>query len=277
MSDAALHVLVPAFGSSPYLGTTLASAPRHPDVLVTVVDDGSPTSAVEQIASESGVDYVRLETNRGVAGAFQACVGLSRGDYTVIAGSDDVFDVDYAAEARRLVRTFDRPELLLPGVTVIGSTGQVVRPLTDRLKLALAPSREGVLVGDRLAASLLLGNWLYFPAVAWRTDALTRYGFRQDMTTAMDLDLVLRLVFDGARLATSTRPVFRYRRHPDSVSSRSAATGARYAEERAVFDWARARAKELGWQRAALAAALHPTARLHHVLGVASRIAARSS
>lgn len=277
MSDAALHVLVPAFGDSPFLASTLASAPRGAEILITVVDDGSPTPGLQRLADEAGVGYHRLPTNRGVAGAFQACVEMSRGTYTVIAGSDDVFGATYAHEVLRLVDAFDGPEMVQPAVSVINADGNVVRPLADRLKSVLTPAGEGLLAGDRLAASLLLGNWLYFPALAWRTDALSRYGFRQDMTTAMDLDLVLRLVFDGARLATGRTPVFQYRRHAGSVSSSTAAAGTRYAEERTVCEWARGRAQALSWHRSTIAAAWHPTARLHHALGVASRVGTRRS
>lgn len=270
MADAALHVLVPAYGSSPFLAETLASVPRQEDVLVTVVDDGSPTPVVQELAGTWDVPYVRLDPNRGVAGAFQTCVELSRGAYTVIVGSDDVFETGYADEVLRLVEAFGRPEMVQPGVTVIGAAGETSRTVADRVKRALRPAAEGVLSGDRLAASLLAGNWLYFPAMAWRTDALRSYGFRQDMTTVLDLDLVLRQLFDGARLAVSSRPVFRYRRHERSVSSRTARSGSRYTEESTVSAWAYRRARTIGWRRSAVAAALRPTARLHRLSSAAS-------
>ncbi len=277
MSEAPLHLLIPAYGKSPYLAETLQSARRCGEVLVTVVDDGSPTSEVERSARAGSAEYVRLEPNRGIAGAFQACVELSRGDYTSIVGSDDVLEKDYAVEVRRLVTAHARPEMVLPGVTVIGPTGAAQRPLPDRVKSWLRPRSEGVLAGDRLAASLLLGNWLYFPAIAWRTDVLRRYGFRQDMATALDLDLELRLVFDGGRLAFTPSPSFRYRRHPASASSRAALSGGeRFNEERAVFAWSYGRARSLGWTRTALAAKTHPTARLHRLLALTARPRSRS-
>ncbi len=277
MSESALHLLIPAYGASPYLAETLRSARRCGDAIVTVVDDGSPTSAVERAARAGNAEYVRLEVNRGIAGAFQACAELSRGDYTTIVGSDDVLEHRYAPEVRRLVEANGRPEMVLPGVTVIGPTGDVQLPLPDRVKGWLRPSSEGVLAGDRLASSLLLGNWLYFPAMAWRTDVLRAYGFRQDMATALDLDLEMRLVFDGARLAFTPSPAFRYRRHPASASSRAAGSGGqRFAEERAVFAWSYARARSLGWSRTALAAKAHPTARLHRLLALSSSTRARS-
>lgn len=275
-----LHVLVPAYGPSPYLLETLRSvaASADPCTVVTVVDDGSPDDGVRTAAAAAGpgVDYVRLERNFGIAGAFRACTALSQGEYTVLLGSDDLLEPHYVREVRRLVECHASPEMVLPGVTVIGSAGSRTTPLADRVKRALAPRRERLLWGDRLAASLLVGNWLYFPAIAWRTDVLREKSFRQDMQTALDLDLELRIVFDGGSLAWSPVPAFRYRRHDASASSLTALSGDRFAEERALFSWAFVRARELGWRRSALAARVHPTSRMHRAIVRASLARSRS-
>lgn len=266
----ALHVMVPAYGPSPYLERTLASVLESADArtTVTVVDDGSPGPEVRGAVHRAGrgIEYVRNELNLGVAGAFRSCLRLSRGEYTVFLGSDDIVEPGYVAEVRRLAARYAMPAMVLPGVTVIGSAGEPAMPLGDRVKRWLAPAQEQLLAGDRLAASLLTGNWLYFPAVAWRTEVLRRYGFRQDMQTALDLDVELRMVFDGEALAWSPRPAFRYRRHEHSASSTTARSGDRFAEERQLFRWAHRRAQDLGWRRSVLAARLHPTARLHWAL-----------
>jgi hypothetical protein len=164
-------------------------------------------------------------------------------------------------------------------VTVVDGSGAVVRPLADRVKGVLAPhGREPrLLSGDRLVAGLLTGNWLYLPALAWRTDVLQRYGFRPDMTTALDLDTELRVLMDGGSLARDPRPAFRYRRHAASVSSRSAVAGERFAEERALYAWAAGRAAELGWRRSVLAARVQLTSRLHRALAHAARLRGRGS
>jgi GT2 family glycosyltransferase len=239
-------------------------------VELTVVDDASPGDEVAEVLAGLGaeVEYERLPENLGVAGAFDACTWLSRGDYTVILGSDDVLEPWYVEELQRLLARFGPVEMAMPRVTVIDAEGSPHRPLADRVKSLLAPrgDRPVVLDGERLAASLLTGNWLYFPAIAWRTDVLRELPFRTDMATAMDLDLELRIVFAGGRVALSPRRSFRYRRHADSVSSRTAASGERFAEERALFDRAAQRSAELGWSRAERAARLHATSRLHGLL-----------
>jgi GT2 family glycosyltransferase len=271
-------VLVPAHGESPYLAGTLASvlATGAHGLRLTVVDDGTPGDDVATLCQAAGpsVEYVRLPENLGVAGAFQACADRSVGEYTLLMGSDDLMDPHYPEALKALVDRFRGPALATTGVTVVDSSGTVVRPLPDRVKSLLTPKgvASRLLEGDRLVASMLVGNWLYFPALAWRTDVLQAYGFRPDMQTALDIDLELRVLLDGGMLAWDPSPAFRYRRHRASVSSRSALSGDRFAEERELYGWVGARASELGWRRSAAAARLQPTSRLHRAAAAVSRL-----
>jgi GT2 family glycosyltransferase len=275
-----LHVLVPAYGPSPFLADALSSVldTGTEGVRVTVVDDGTPGPVVADICRDRGVEYERLPRNLGVAGAFQACADRSTGDYTLIMGSDDLMGRAFAATARELAERHGHPELVTTRVQVLDGTGAQTRPLPDRVKSLIGPrGSPRLLSGDRLVASLLIGNWLYFPALAWRTDVLQRYGFRDDMETALDLDLELRVLFDGASLAWSPAPAFGYRRHGLSVSSRSTVGGPRFDEERAVFAWAGRRADDLNWWRSSLTARLQLTSRLHRGLAAAARLRGRPS
>lgn len=275
------HVLVPAYGPSSYLGQSLRSALAAADesTLVTVVDDGTPDDVIERTVAEVAhrVEYVRLDTNRGVAGAFQACAELSRGTYTVIVGSDDELGHGFFRELRELVGRFGQVEMLTTAVDVVDASGTSTLPLADRIKRWIGPGGDEprLISGQRLVASLAVGNWLYFPAVAWRTDVLLQHGFRQDMTTAVDLDLEMRVVLGGGALARSPRPAFRYRRHEASVSTRTAVSGSRFAEERMLYRWIGAESRRRGWVVAAAAAAVRPTTRLHAVLAATAQRRAR--
>lgn len=278
-----VHVLVPAYGESPYLDASLTSvlSAGDPEVRLTVVDDGTPSDAVERRCRPFGssVEYVRFPENRGVAGAFQACAELSRGKYTMLMGSDDVMLPGYPAELRRLAEDLGSAEMLTTGVTVVDANGAEVRPLPDRVKSLLTPrgAHPRLLSGDHLVAGLLTGNWLYFPAIAWRTDVLQAHGFRPDMETALDLDLELRVLFAGGSIARSPARAFQYRRHWHSVSSRTALGGERFVEEQELYRWAGGRARELGWRRSAVAARLQVTSRLHRGLAALTRLRGGSS
>jgi glycosyltransferase involved in cell wall biosynthesis len=272
MTATTFHVLIPAFGPSPFLSETLKSVLAASDeaIIATVVDDGSPGPWVAEATAAAGprVEYVRLNENLGVAGAFQACADHSRATYTLLLGSDDLLEPTYFDVLRDLFAHFGNVEMLTCAVTVMDGSGAVVNPLADRVKRIIGP-RGGaaqLLSGQQAVASLAIGNWLYFPAIAWRTDVLRRYGFRQDMSTVLDMDLELRVLLGGGSLAWSPRRAFRYRRHEASVSSRSASSGERFEEERDVYRWASQTARDHDWRWASTAARLRPTSRLHSAL-----------
>ena len=62
-----------------------------------------------------------------------------------------------------------------------------------------------VLGGERLATSLLHGNWLYWPSLVFRVDALERRTFRQDLPIILDLALIMDGVVGGQPAAARTR------------------------------------------------------------------------
>ena len=79
-----------------------------------------------------------------------------------------------------------------------------------------------------------------------------------------DLPTLVDLAATGASLVYDPTVVFRYRRHRASVSSVQAVDGRRFAEENRFFADEARRCADLGWPKAARAARLHATSRLHH-------------
>jgi GT2 family glycosyltransferase len=263
-----LHILIPAYGRPDLLRHTLNSVAAFPaaNVRVTVVDDASPDGEIKElVAGYEAIGYVRNDRNLGISANFNHCASLSTGEYTVLLGSDDLLLPGYPGVIRGLVEEFDRPAMAMPSVTVIDEVGLPARPLADRVKSWVSPRGEGqrLLIGESFASSLLRGNWLYFPAIAWQTDLLRQHGFRTDQHTAMDLDLELRLVFAGEGLGWSSEVAARYRRHTASASSTEAAAGRRFEEERELARWAATEAASRGWTSAARTARARPLSRLH--------------
>jgi len=101
--------------------------------------------------------------------------------------------------------------------------------------------------------------------VLWRAEDLRRFGFREGFEVVQDLALMMDIVFDGGSLLLDDEVVFSYRRHATSVSAVTGPDGAKFAEERTLFDEVAARADARGWPRAARAARLHLTSRLNAV------------
>src|SRR5262249_12641455 len=151
--------------------------------------------------------------------------------FMVIMGCDDVMLPGYVARVHALIEAHPEAVLVQPGVEVIDAGGTVVKTLADSAKRRIyAPRFAGsvVMQGEELAASLLRGNWLYFPSLCWRTAQMQAVGFDPSLTVIQDLALILNLVVRGGALVADDEVSFQYRRHGSSLSAASAVTGNRF-------------------------------------------------
>lgn len=272
-STGLLEVVVAAYGRSPLLDQTLRSLLNHlpADLPITVLDDASPTDDVQRIAAPfmPRVRYRRNEANLGVSGAFNAAMRLSRSRFTVLVGPDDRALPGFAGVYLDAIARYPDVAAIHPGVLVIDADGNRVTPLGDRVKALLRPRGEGELTGEALVTRLLAGNWTYNPAIAWRTDIVRGSPFDEQLHTAMDLDLLLRLAFAGEHVALVDGPALEYRRHAGAVSSVNAGAK-RLREELQIHRRAAQQARARGWRRAAATATLAPTARINALLVAAT-------
>ncbi|MFE3204113.1 glycosyltransferase family 2 protein [Embleya sp. NPDC055664] len=235
---------------------------------LTVVDDGREKGVPEWFAAldDDRIVYLRNEKNLGVTGNFRKCVELAEQDHMVMMGCDDVFLPNYIATIRDVLRRYPEAGMVQPGVQVIDGRGLPTKTLVDQTKRRLyAPKIEGSrrLGGERLAVSLLRGNWLYFPSVCWRTEAVKAINFREDLHVIQDLALVLDLLQRGEDLVATDAVCFQYRRHAVSESALQAFDGRRFVEERGFFLDVAERMERHGWHEAARVARKHMSSRLH--------------
>jgi hypothetical protein len=133
------------------------------------------------------------------------------------------------------------------------------------MKTLYRPRGRGarVLSGERLATSLSRADWAYFPSLIWNRALIQEVGFRADLEVALDLAALLELTARGHELVLDDSVVFRYRRHPASVSSAKAVNGSRFIEEREVLWRAASQFRDLGWYRAARTARRALSSRLN--------------
>jgi glycosyltransferase involved in cell wall biosynthesis len=265
-----VDVLLPHFGRLDVVQETISSvlSQEDPAWRLTVVDDGADDALASWCAGlrESRVRYLRNPRNLGINRNFQKCVSLVRHDLAVIIGSDDVMLPSYIGTVRRVHAAHPTAAVIQPGVEVIDENGRAAGGLVDWSKRWIYSPRVRTtteLRGEALAASLLRGNWLYFPSLCWRAGPLRRVGFRDGLHVVQDLALVLDLVVEDESLVVDPQVCFRYRRHRSSVSSARALDGSRFVEERRFFRDEAARMGAHGWQRAARAARRHYASRLN--------------
>ncbi|KJS55956.1 glycosyltransferase family A protein [Streptomyces rubellomurinus] len=265
-----LEILLPYYGDVALMQEAVRSvlAQTDPDWRLTVVDDGKEPGVPEWFAElgDSRVRYFRNEQNLGVTGNYRKCLGLAEYEHLVFMGTDDVMLPGYVATVRSILTQYPGVAMIQPGVQVIGSDGRPSTSLADESKRRIyAPKQRGrvLMGGEDLAVSLLKGNWLYFPSICWRTEAVKTTGFRDNLEIIQDLALVIDLLQAGEQMVVDDERVFQYRRHAVSISSSSAFSGTRFTEARRYFLDAADRLDAQGWPRAARASRLHLSARIH--------------
>ena len=255
--------MMPYYGDVDLLRDAVRSvlAQEDPRWRLTVVDDGDAAGVADWFAGlgDDRVRYLRNPRNLGVTGNFNRCLELlaPECELTVLTGCDDLLLPNYVGTVIRAHQDCPAAGVIQPGVRVIDAHGQPTRTLVDTAKrLAYAPRFRGRLEmsGEDLAVSLLRGDWLYFPSLCWRTEALKSVRCRADLRVIQDLALLLELVGQGERLLVDDTVCFSYRRHGGSESAATAVDGSRFTEATEFFLEAAENMARRGWPRAAAVA-----------------------
>jgi glycosyltransferase involved in cell wall biosynthesis len=263
-------IMLPFYGSVEHFKIAVRSvlAQTHSDIRLVIVDDVYPDLSAGEWAMSLGdprIQYIRNEQNLGVSRNYLKCVGLMESEYSMLMGCDDVMLPGFVAHVLGLVEKFPGADVVQTGVRVIDGNGAPSVPLADRVKAVLRPRgpKPVELTGEPLAASLARANWTYFPSLVWRVETIRRIGFRADLDVVQDIAMLLDIAMSGGSLVLDDALNFEYRRHASSVSAKTAVSGARFVQERTVFDEAAERLSAMGWRRASRAARLRTTSRLN--------------
>jgi glycosyltransferase involved in cell wall biosynthesis len=271
MNQPLLHVMIPAYGKSPYLRQTLESAVKYLplEVPITVIEDPSEESNIEDLVKKfPRVQYVKNNQRLGIGGNFNKSIELSTGIFTQICGSDDVFLNNPLADFD-LVR-LSIPEIAVVGldVEVINKSSEVVKTIPDTVKRTLRPrmGKLKIFQNQKIFSNLMLGDWLYFPAILWKTQIIKQIKFDGNFHTAMDLDIFIRLLKDDKKIAFINSKILGYRRHDQSASSLYAKSIGRFDEEFLCHKNALEVARNKKWRTGAIFAQLALTVRLHAIM-----------
>jgi glycosyltransferase involved in cell wall biosynthesis len=265
-----LEIMMPFYGRFDHLKLAVNSVlgQSDPDWRLTVVDDVYPDLSPGQWVAgldDSRITYLRNETNLRPSRNYNKCVSLAESEFMVLMGCDDVMLPNYVSRVKELIERFPHASIIQPGVSVIDGNGNHSLPLADRVKSIYRVRGRGPrsLAGEKLATSLLRGNWTYFPSICWRTSDLRKHEFRTDLDVVQDLAMLLEIATDGGVLVLDDEIAFNYRRHAASLSSVTGTDGSKFAQERVLFGEAEGKSMTLGWSRAARAARAHLTSRLN--------------
>jgi len=265
-----LDIALPFYGDVDFLKEAVASilAQTDPKWRLFVADDGFPDGDLPDWFAglkDPRISYLRNEINLGANGNFQKCLSLLSADFCLIMGADDILEPNFIETVKNVALKYPNVSIIHPGVKIVDEKNIQISPRSDQIKSKIRNSLDSdeALTGEALASSLMKGNWMYFPAITWRTKTIQNIGFRAGFNVCQDLGLAVDVIMQGGQMVLIDDEIFRYRRHVSSDSSVKAITGERFIDERKFFRAMSADLSELGWKKASLAARIHLTSRLH--------------
>ncbi len=262
--------MMPFYGRIDHFHQAVESvlAQDDPDWHLTIIDDVYPDLAAGEWAKAIGderVTYLRNAENLRPSRNYNKAITLASTEFVVIMGCDDIMLPGYVTRVKELVSQFPDADIIQPGVSTIDENGTPSRPLADRVKALYRFRGHGARSyrGEKLAVSLLRGNWTYFPSLVWRTARLAEFQFRTDLDVVQDLAMLMEITKAGGSLVLDDQIVFSYRRHSTSVSAVTGTDGSKFKQERTLFYECVQACTALGWTRAARAARNHVSSRLN--------------
>jgi cellulose synthase/poly-beta-1,6-N-acetylglucosamine synthase-like glycosyltransferase len=225
----ALSVLLPVRNAGRYLGASLASLARQTfrDFEVVAVDDGSSDGSGERLDRAARRDP-RIRVLRlpqvGLPAALNAGLAAARGRRIARHDADDL------SHSHR----FERQWALLEARPEVAVVGCRVR-LTPREFAGVGMRRwaawhNALLTHEAMAREVLIDSPLCHGTALMRRDALEGVGGWREASWPEDVDLWVRLIESGARLAKVPRILYAWRQHPESATR----TDSRYRRE--AFD-----------------------------------------
>jgi hypothetical protein len=207
MKMATVSVIIPTHSRPQLLPRAIESAfAAGTDVEVVVVDDASTDETAAVCRRLSNITYVRLDQNQGVAGARNAGVLASSGEYIALLDDDDVRLP--ATLDLQLARLRETPQAALIYAQALFSNG------TDRVGRDRYP--QHCPTGD-VFWQLLAQNFIPSGSVVFRRSCLSSTGmFERSIPGIDDWDLWIRLAAFHSVIALE-QPVVTWRRpSPDS-------------------------------------------------------------
>jgi glycosyltransferase involved in cell wall biosynthesis len=211
----AVSVIVPAYRVTPYIGETLNSlrGQSFRSFETIVVNDACPDSAnLERVLEPYGdeIVYLRHQENAGLAIARNTGIRAARAPLIALLDSDDLWEPDYLSVQAALHQAHPEVDVIYPNAVIFGDSPAAGSTVMDHF-----PSH-----GEVTFESLVRRQCYVFGGATIRREALFRVGlFDADLRSAEDFDLWLRLARGGAKFFYHKRPLVRYRRRADSLSS----------------------------------------------------------
>lgn len=212
-----VSVCIPTYNSAAYLQECIESVLKqtYPDFELIISDNCSTDSTCEiaQSYADSRIKLLRADQNRGMAQNFNQAVGMARGKFVKILCSDDAL---HPRALELQTKFLDEHQ----AAVLVTCARQFIDAQSRDLRIVRWFSRDVLLGGiDLKLVILLYGNVIGEPsATLIRREAIECAGpFKEGLSTAIDLEMWLRLLHQGAA-GYMTSSLCSIRQHPRMMS-----------------------------------------------------------
>jgi len=220
-----VSIVIPVRNQAAYLPASLASAFEQPyrDAEVIVVDDGSTDDVEAAVAPFRPSVRLERQPPLGVAAASNRGAALARGELLAFHDADDLMERGRLTIPLAVLDADPALALVFGNGVEIDATGEPLGPVIPA-RQARRLRRRGVGLPDLLRRSLI-----YVQASLIRRSVFEALGGFRPFPAGADWGLAIRCALHHP-VAFVDAPLFRYRRHPASL------TAARLATARASVD-----------------------------------------
>ncbi len=220
--DAALYsplisIILPIYNTPPHFYRDVLQsvfAQTYSNWELCMVDDGSSSPAARAIFDEMSastdlrIKTRRLEKNLGIAGASQAALMMSTGDYVAFLDHDDLLTQNALSEVVACLREDSAIDFIYTDHVMIDQNGH---PKYFAHKPEWSPE------------FLLSTNYIVHFKVVRRSLLLSIGGLENEMDNVQDLGVSCSLATAGARIRYLPKPIYLWREHSTSVALSTAA------------------------------------------------------
>jgi GT2 family glycosyltransferase len=179
-----------------------------------MVDDGSSSPQAIAIfdemaqSTDSRIKTLRLEQNRGIAGASHAALSLATGDFVGFVDHDDMLTYNALSEVIGCLRADPKIDFIYTDHVMVDQNGD---PKHFSRKPAWSPE------------FLLSTNYIVHFKVVRHSLLLSIGGLEREVDNVQDLGITCALVAAGAKVKYLPKPVYFWREHRASVALSTAA------------------------------------------------------
>ena len=211
MSGNALTVVIPCYKQAGFLRELLESLQRqtYPHWRAIVVDDASPEKelirTLVDTLQDSRIEVIRHEVNKGLGAARNTGFNVARTDFVIPIDADDQVDCHFLERVTMAIAEQPQCECVFTDFQLFGTE-------TGRMKFRICPMQDFSQI-----------QWIPGPGATIRRTLWSAVGGYCEDTNLLgneDWDFWIGAAERGFVPVHIPEPLYRYRRHPDSMMVR---------------------------------------------------------